>query len=30
MADALDARLIKPFDPKSTSRKQSQYVPFWA
>jgi ATP-dependent DNA helicase RecG len=30
IADALDAQLIKPFDPKSTSRKQSQYIPFWA
>ena len=30
MADAPDAQLIKPFDPKSTSRKQSQYLPFWA
>lgn len=28
--DALNAGLIKPFDPSSTSRKHSQYVPFWA
>ena len=30
ISDALAAGLIKPFDPSSTSRKLSQYVPFWA
>lgn len=30
IADALEVGLIKPFDPSSTSRKHSQYVPFWA
>ena len=28
--DALEAGLIKPFDPDNKSRKLSQYVPFWA
>jgi ATP-dependent DNA helicase RecG len=30
ISDAVDAGLIKPFDPASKSRKLSQYVPFWA
>lgn len=30
ISDAVEAGLIKPFDPSSRSRKLSQYVPFWA
>lgn len=29
IADAVEAGLIKPFDPTSKSRRLSQYVPFW-
>ncbi len=30
IGDTIDARLIKPKDQKSTSRKHAQYIPFWA
>lgn len=30
ISEAVDAGLIKPFDPTSKSRKLSQYIPFWA
>lgn len=30
IADTVDAKLIKPHDPASKSRKHAQYVPFWA
>ena len=30
IADTIDAGLIKPYDPESTSRKHAKYVPFWA
>ena len=30
IADTIDAGLIKPYDPGSTSRKHAKYVPFWA
>lgn len=29
ISEALEAGLIKPFDPTSKSRKLSQYIPFW-
>lgn len=29
ISDAVDAGLIKPFDPSSKSRRLSQYVPYW-
>jgi predicted HTH transcriptional regulator len=28
--DTLDAKLVKPFDPKNQSKKHAKYVPFWA
>ena len=30
IADAVEARLIKPKDPENNSRKHASYVPFWA
>lgn len=30
IADALDARLIKPFDPENRSRKHARYIPYRA
>jgi predicted HTH transcriptional regulator len=30
IADTLEANLIKKYDPESTSKKLSKYVPFWA
>lgn len=30
IADAIRARLIKPYDPNSKSRKHARYLPFWA
>jgi ATP-dependent DNA helicase RecG len=30
ISDALDAGLIKPYDPANKSRRLSQYVPYWA
>jgi predicted HTH transcriptional regulator len=30
ISEAVEAGLIKPFDPSSKSRKLSQYIPFWA
>ena len=30
IADTVQAKLIKPRDPESTSRKHARYVPFWA
>ena len=28
--DAIEERLVKPFDVESKSRKYARYVPFWA
>ncbi|MCE7935404.1 MAG: transcriptional regulator [Chlorobi bacterium CHB2] len=28
--DTIKSRLVKPFDPNSTSKKQARYLPFWA
>lgn len=30
IGDTIDAKLVKPFDPDSKSRKHARYVPFWA
>jgi len=30
IADTIDAKLVKPFDPDNTSRKYASYIPFWA
>ncbi len=30
IADTIEAGLIKPYDPTSTSKKYAKYVPFWA
>ena len=30
IADTMNAGLVKPHDPESTSRKHAKYVPFWA
>jgi len=30
ISDTIDAKLVKPKDPKNLSRKHAQYVPFWA
>jgi predicted HTH transcriptional regulator len=30
ISDTIQAKLIKPFDPESASKKQASYVPFWA
>ena len=30
ISDTIGDGLVKPFDPKSTSKKQAKYVPFWA
>ena len=30
IGEAIDANLIKPYDPESTSRKYARYIPFWA
>jgi predicted HTH transcriptional regulator len=30
IADTVEARLIRPYDPDSRSRKHARYVPFWA
>src|SRR5665213_426952 len=30
IAETLESKLIKPFDPKNLSRKHIKYVPFWA
>lgn len=30
IADAVDAGLVKPYDPENTSNRQAKYVPFWA
>lgn len=30
IADTIEAGLVKPFDPKSKSKKHARYVPFWA
>lgn len=29
IADAIEAGLVKPFDPDNKSRKHAKYVPFW-
>lgn len=29
ISDTLEAKLIKPFDPGSTSKKHAKYLPFW-
>jgi ATP-dependent DNA helicase RecG len=29
IADTIEAGLVKPFDPKSESKKHAQYVPYW-
>jgi hypothetical protein len=30
ISDTLDDKLIKDYDPVSTSRKYAKYIPFWA
>jgi predicted HTH transcriptional regulator len=30
IADTIKAKLVKPYDPESKSRKHARYVPFWA
>lgn len=30
IAETVEADLIKPYDPESTSRKHAKYIPFWA
>jgi ATP-dependent DNA helicase RecG len=30
IAETIDAKLVKPADPASKSRKHARYVPFWA
>ncbi|MBF0448194.1 MAG: putative DNA binding domain-containing protein [Magnetococcales bacterium] len=30
ISDAVDAGLVRPFDPDNTSKKHQRYVPFWA
>jgi DNA-binding XRE family transcriptional regulator len=30
IAEAVEARMIKPFDPENESRKHARYVPIWA
>ena len=30
IGETIDAGLIKPYDPESTSRKYARYIPFWA
>jgi predicted HTH transcriptional regulator len=30
IADTIQRRLIRPYDPGSSSRKHASYVPFWA
>lgn len=30
IGETVEAGLIKPYDPESTSQKHAKYVPFWA